>query len=179
MKDINKLKKLKLCVVGLGVLTSLTACDDANKIELAESELVYSEDTAEFTGKIAYEDLDKIRILNFRQSGVDLTRAVIYDEVYYLGGRVTRAHTEVNYIDIKTDTTFIQYRQYKEEAEKIYVKGEDIVITNEEPVTSYVLKTIGVKKTYGIDEIMGVCDEVIKQQETQTEDALQAKKVLY
>ena len=146
---------INLRVLGASLCLSailLTGCGE-EKILVGSSAIIVEEGTT--TGSISYENLSNyVKVVNFQQNELNFTRLMIKEESY-ITVMYGRSHSKVQYKDLETGATFIEYRDYAYADESIdWSVGENIVIINEVNITSYLLSTDFVKKEYTVEELL-------------------------
>lgn len=156
----NGVKNLRVLGASLCLGTVLlTGCGE-DRISVGNSDIILEE--GKTTGSISYENLSNyVKVVNFQQDKLNFARLMIKEEsdITVMYGR---SYKKVQYKDLETGATFIEYHDYVSGAiDTLWYVGEDIVIISEENVTSYLLSANFVKKEYTVEELLTFFQEKV------------------
>ena len=156
----NGVENLK--VLGASLCLSavlLTGCGET-RISVGNSNIVVEEEKT--TGTISYEDLSNhVKLVIFKEGESSVARLLVRKEdngyVRYSG-----SYTHIQYSDLKTGITFIEYLDYNnKDIDKKWYVGESLTIIREENITSYLLLEDFIKKDYTVEELLTFLEEKV------------------
>lgn len=157
-------KNLKIMAASLCLSTTLlTGCSESENEISFGTDTTISYETATPQGTISYADLSNCgKIVTVENNEVTKTFLLIKTKKMF-SNRYGNSYDLVNYIDLKSGTTIIGYKDYvAEESEMLYLSGENIEIIDELDITGYLFQQEFIKREYEVEEILTFFEEKIK-----------------